>query len=320
MDEVCDHILRYTAGRRVITYGHSQGGYGALKYGARLKATCAVAFCPQWSINPRDVESFDRRFVRYHVPELANGNKIVQDDLCKKNIVLFDPYEQVDVEHVAQLRHYEGVSEIIVPFSGHETVRIISEGGASTEFMSLLAKDVGSEQISQLRRVVRKARSRSPSYFRNRFSVILQQHQHILEYLLRDETISANVLKICHLLSCGAAPEALTKLAEVVDDDLAKVNLFVLWKFFRKANFPVGEYRVASIMRRRDPSNTFMRLHLVNTCISLGYHDEARDELLQLASHQDLHLYESHVRAFQRALGQVEEKSSGHQVSAAVYA
>lgn len=320
MDEICARILSHAAGRRVITYGHSQGGYGALKYAAKLKATCAVAFCPQWSIDPHDVSGFDRRFVKYHAPELTNGNMIVQDDLCEKNIVLFDPYESVDVEHVARLRQYAGIFEVIVPFSGHETVRIISEGGVSKEFIALLAAEAGSEQINQLRRVVRKARSHSPSYFRNRFSAILQKNHRIIEYLEFDGTIATKALKLCRLLSCGAVIEAVTKLAEMVDDDLAKVDLFLLWKFFRKINFPVGEYRVAGIMRRRDSNNTFKRLHFVNTCISLGYHDEAREELLHLGSHQDLHLYEGHVRVFQKALFPFKEDPSGHQVAALVYA
>ncbi len=36
-----------------ILYGHSQGGYAALRYRRRFNATVAIAFCPQVSIEPK---------------------------------------------------------------------------------------------------------------------------------------------------------------------------------------------------------------------------------------------------------------------------
>ncbi len=60
-------ILR-AAPERVL-YGHSQGGYAALRYRRRFDATVAIAFCPQASIDPNAVP-FDRRFTRHFSPKL----------------------------------------------------------------------------------------------------------------------------------------------------------------------------------------------------------------------------------------------------------
>lgn len=56
-----------------ILYGHSQGGYAALRYRRRLGASVAVAFCPQISIDPKTVP-FDNRFVRHFAPGLHTNS------------------------------------------------------------------------------------------------------------------------------------------------------------------------------------------------------------------------------------------------------
>ena len=65
MEVACRLISGIADGRRLITYGHSQGGYGALKYARRLEAALSLAFCPQWSINPADVGAFDERYTKH---------------------------------------------------------------------------------------------------------------------------------------------------------------------------------------------------------------------------------------------------------------
>lgn len=52
-------VKRHTAGRRVLTYGFSRGGYGALKFSRALGAERAIAFCPKFT-KPTDAVDGDR--------------------------------------------------------------------------------------------------------------------------------------------------------------------------------------------------------------------------------------------------------------------
>lgn len=86
-------ILRAAPER--ILYGHSQGGYAALRYRRRFDATVAIAFCPQVSINPKAVP-FDNRFVRHFSPELHANMGIAPDHAAGRAYLFFDPFHAVD--------------------------------------------------------------------------------------------------------------------------------------------------------------------------------------------------------------------------------
>src|SRR5580692_2443694 len=47
--------------RRVVAYGSSMGGYGAIRFGGMAGASVALAISPQFSIDPRTVQ-FERRW------------------------------------------------------------------------------------------------------------------------------------------------------------------------------------------------------------------------------------------------------------------
>ncbi|MBV8524969.1 MAG: hypothetical protein JOY71_23090, partial [Acetobacteraceae bacterium] len=76
MEPAAKACSSYIKARRVVTYGYSQGGYGALKYSRLLSADLALSFSPQWSINPADVGDFDRRFTQHYDAERRNGERI----------------------------------------------------------------------------------------------------------------------------------------------------------------------------------------------------------------------------------------------------
>src|SRR3712207_6847911 len=56
--EISSYLARFN---RIVVYGQSMGSYAALKYSKALGATHVLAFSPQYSIDPTDVGSVDRR-------------------------------------------------------------------------------------------------------------------------------------------------------------------------------------------------------------------------------------------------------------------
>ena len=146
-----------------MTYGHSQGGYGALKFSRALNATTAISFGPQFSIDPAVVGDFDRRFISHYSRELNNGSPITTTDLCARNIVVSDPLHHDDRKNVNLIKYLGGVECIPAPFTGHSTIKSIVDGGKASVFIDELVN--GS---FCLRRVVRDCRRMSPTYLLER--------------------------------------------------------------------------------------------------------------------------------------------------------
>jgi hypothetical protein len=113
MAEAIPEILAVLKGRAVMTYGHSQGGYGALKFSRALGARAAISFCPQIFIAPEVLGHFDTRFNRYFKSDLQNGPPILQPQLRANNYVFFDPFESLGVATVKELRQLASPSTSI---------------------------------------------------------------------------------------------------------------------------------------------------------------------------------------------------------------
>ncbi|MBP1884582.1 hypothetical protein [Sinorhizobium mexicanum] len=114
-------ILR-TASERIL-YGHSQGGYAALRYRRRFDATVAIAFCPQLSIDPRAVP-FDGRFTRHYVADLHANMGIAADQAAGSAYIFYDPFHAVDRRHAERIAALQANTRLIpVHMTGHGTVR-----------------------------------------------------------------------------------------------------------------------------------------------------------------------------------------------------
>lgn len=90
--------LRAIAGldlQNVVTYGHSQGGYAALKYASSVRAVGVMACAPQYSIDPKVIPE-DRRFSGHFREVLNAGMEIRDADLCGRLAVVMDPADPAD--------------------------------------------------------------------------------------------------------------------------------------------------------------------------------------------------------------------------------
>ena len=268
-------IAEACRGRRIVAYGHSQGGYGALKYAAAIGARLSVAFCPQWSIAPDSVGAFDGRFTRFHRPELANGEPVCADDLGPASVIVHDPREPVDRVHADHLMRLPGMERVICPFSSHETIRLVTEAGLADDLVALLRRGA---PIAALRGLLRSGRRRSMTYLRHRFAALLARGRldlcaNLVPFL--DEAADIH-LDLARRLAAGERQSAEALLLDCEEALLSQMPLVDLWITCRRHGLRHGELRVALLLR--GSTEIFERLYLVNTLIALDLPDRARSE------------------------------------------
>lgn len=121
MQEIANVVNIITKYRRVITYGCSMGGYGAIKFSGLLNSNVGIAFSPQWSVNPEDINDYRWSDFQYD-PQLRGGEAITQNDIGGENYFFFDPRENYDKDHAAFLSRYKGMHKVITPFTWHGSV------------------------------------------------------------------------------------------------------------------------------------------------------------------------------------------------------
>lgn len=111
----------------LISYGHSQGGYAAIKYAAVLGAAGVIAGSPQFSIDPTIVA--DHRFTPYFNPSLNNGMEIATLDFCGRVVLIYDPLDPGDCEHAKKIQEqgYEDTTHLAVYHLGHETMEVLQK-------------------------------------------------------------------------------------------------------------------------------------------------------------------------------------------------
>ena len=152
-------ILR-AAPERVL-YGHSQGGYAALRYRRRFDATVAIAFCPQASIDPNAVP-FDRRFTRHFSPKLHTSMGIAPDQAAGRGYVFFDPFHSVDRRHAEQIAALQAETRLVpVHMTGHGTVRAFTGTARALSLIDSCRAD-NLTGLRELARVVRVAAPMRP--------------------------------------------------------------------------------------------------------------------------------------------------------------
>lgn len=141
-----------------ILYGHSQGGYAALRYRRRFNATTAIAFCPQVSIDPRSVP-YDNRFQRHFSPELHANMGISPDQAAGRAFIFYDPFHAIDRRHAERIAELQQETHLVpVHMTGHGTVRVFS----TTERAVALIRACRMNDRARLGTLARLARTDAP--------------------------------------------------------------------------------------------------------------------------------------------------------------
>jgi hypothetical protein len=284
MNAALPAILKAIDKRRVVTYGFSQGAYGALKYSAALRASVALAVSPQWSINPAEVGNFDVRYTKYFNINKRGGSKIVKEDLCPVNFILYDPNQKNDAENAAKIVEIDpGRScPVIVPFGLHNTMNLIAEGGGGRPLIQALSSpDVPS--AGRLRSIIRATRRSSKTYMSNRVNVLLSQtHKSVRRISACIEFLpdpKRRLALIALHAACGNKKLAEDELDLLSDLDIIREGLMSVWVNFNEVRFLEGELRIARLIRVNSKYEAGQLLHAVNTFLRAKLMIEAKDTL-----------------------------------------
>lgn len=299
-------IRAVTQGRRVITYGHSQGGYGALKFSRALDAHSAIAFCPQYSIDPDDVGLQDKRFSRHFKSGASGGKKIISSDLCSNNYLIYDRGNKLDDYNASMIASIGEVDRVLVPFTGHETVRIIAEAGIGG---ALIGRFCGGKKPTphEIRNMIRAARANSPTYATHKARYILRKlpkfQRHLVALLPQLPKGIREIYASVHLSEIGLLEEAGMILEMCNASSLKKEGAISLWRFFRRTGQLKGEVIVAKLLREAYKDDCFLQLHAVNTYIQAGMQDDAEKELDAIIARFGTERHVKHIQRFAQALG-----------------
>jgi len=310
MDVILPAVLKQVAGRRVVTYGHSQGGFGALKFSGRLNAHVALSFCPQWTIDPKDVGSFDTRTTLYFDAALGNGGRLVAEDVCKRSFIFFDRMEPADARHAAILSKYAGVYPVPVPFSMHDTIRILTEGRGASSVINL-CRTATPPTTRDFRRIIRQCRRHSKTYhdymIRNLILRMSHSRSHSAAFLTRAFAKSG---KPSHFYSAlvayaqGDAALARAELASTTVRDFEGVDLLFLWSLTDSLGFFAAELTLAAHIPQVQPHNTWACLHAVKTLTRAGHFQAAEAELARASRNPDAGEHASYFTEFSQLIRQ----------------
>ncbi len=270
------------AGRRVITYGWSQGGYGALKFSKALGATTSLAFSPLWSINPAEVGPNDPRTTQYYQAALKTGHKIEAHELCPRNLVFYDPHEPYDRWNAGKISEYPATETVIMPFGGHETLRTLID----SKTIGQIVRRGASPDIAaaELRGIIRSGRRSSPAYRQGKLDLLLKRAKRGTGFIENELADFPNgpfktLLRATTEAYRGNHKAAADIIKQIPDSSWLENDLFALWQTFRSTKFREGELKVASLLSEKYPDDPFQRLHAVNTYINFRLPEAAVAEL-----------------------------------------
>ena len=140
--------------RRVV-YGGSMGGYAAIKHSKLLRASCVMALCPQWSIDPEEGGGHDLGWSRHFLPEMR-GMAIRSDDMAGNIFLFSDPFDPMDRHHAKMIQSENpSVCLVPVPAVGHH-VTLVFAGTQNLQDLISACTSKDEVKLNRLSRVMRK--------------------------------------------------------------------------------------------------------------------------------------------------------------------
>ena len=137
MPALCRAVAAAAAGKRVIAYGSSMGGYAALRFAGALGAVNVVAISPQHAI-ARTLVPWERRW-------RAEARRICflpwrDAGAPPPAILLFDPHNP-DARHAAAWARERPVTAIALPHAGHPATTFLAQVGLLGETLRAIVED-----------------------------------------------------------------------------------------------------------------------------------------------------------------------------------
>lgn len=220
-----DAALRVVFGD-VVTYGHSQGGYAAVRYSGALNAVGAIACAPQYSINP-SVAMEDKRFTSNFKTHLHRLMEAEPADLLGNLALIYDPFDATDRYQVDLLRQAcpaAFLKPFLVHRLGHDVIEIMKNHEVFTELLSFARTGV---QTPESLLLIRKSKKRSYRYgvkfgellmkhkkFRFAYTVLSVVEANATESIAPDDKVHYNVLFARACIALGQRQKATQRMEE----------------------------------------------------------------------------------------------------------
>jgi tetratricopeptide (TPR) repeat protein len=119
--------------RRVVAYGSSMGGYGAIRFGGMAGASVALAISPQFSIDPRTAR-FERRWKSDSERIDFSLERTLAAPFVGAAYIVYDPRD-LDRRHVERFRRRTRVIDVALAGVGHPATGALAEAGLLTDLV-----------------------------------------------------------------------------------------------------------------------------------------------------------------------------------------
>ncbi|MCF9045477.1 hypothetical protein [Acinetobacter nectaris] len=218
MEAVAPYLAQF---KTVIGYGGSMGGYAVLKYSKFLNMSRAIAFVPQFTIDPQEVE--DRRYAEFFDVSLHRDMKIQEQDVSKDidYIIVYDPYYENDREHYLKIKQIlPAVMTLNLPFTGHEALSVLASSSLLNDF---IRHDLDQPYFYEQMRQVKK---NSKFYYRNVIGNLMSRHSKALGRILKNNDLQLDAQYLDPTLKQLITRVMLSR-RQVTEQDLQKLGIKV---------------------------------------------------------------------------------------------
>lgn len=206
---------------RIVGYGGSMGGYAAIKYSGLLKMNRVIAFVPQYTIDPQEVE--DRRYAEFFDVNIHRDMQIQTQDVSEQAeyIIVYDPYYHEDREHYRKIKKIlPQLMTLHLPFTGHEALSVLASSSLLNDF---IRHPLEQRYFYQQMRSVKK---NSKFYYRTVINNLMSRHSAALGRILRsndlhldDQYLDANLKQLI--------TRVMLNRRQVTEQDLQKLGIKV---------------------------------------------------------------------------------------------
>lgn len=206
---------------RIVGYGGSMGGYAAIKYSRLLKMNRVIAFVPQYTIDPQEVE--DRRYAEFFDVNIHRDMQIQTQDVSEQTeyIIVYDPYYREDREHYRKIKKIlPQLMTLHLPFTGHEALSVLASSSLLNDF---IRHPLEQRYFYQQMRSVKK---NSKFYYRTVINNLMSRHSAALGRILRsndlhldDQYLDANLKQLI--------TRVMLNRRQVTEQDLQKLGIKV---------------------------------------------------------------------------------------------
>lgn len=158
MPDVSALIRKAAAGRRIVTYGSSMGGYAAIRFADWLGADRVIAISPQGAVNPQ-IAHWEGLWTieRNAIPQFWDEVGRLHCDV----FAFYDP-KTSDRHHVEYVARQATVQHITLPFAGHPAGSFLNDLGLLSEAVIDIAEGRFDRPLFMQR--VRERRKSSANY------------------------------------------------------------------------------------------------------------------------------------------------------------